>query len=221
MSSLTRHIKRHRWFYLALACGVMAYVASKNMAVQSRIAVTGDTFYLTYLILIAVLVVRAPVERFRDWADDDDEGIFIIMLITIAAVTFSLTSIFSLLNGGPRPDGLRLMISLASAPLAWFVLHTVLSLHYAHVYYAVRATKTKDRAEDDGLQFPGTKEPESWDFLYYSFVVGMTAQVSDVQVTSTRMRQLTLIHGIVSFLFNTVLIALAVNVVVALAQTPK
>lgn len=208
------HIRRHRWFYLALTCGAITWFASRRFSFHGQLAVAGDTFYFTYLVLIASLVMHVPTERFRDWLDDEDEGVFIIVLITLAAVAISLFSIFSLLNAGHKASSVFLALSLASAPLSWLVLHTVFSLRYAHMYYLARALDDADRS----LAFPGTDEPGPWDFIYYSFVVGMTAQVSDVQVLSTRMRRLTILHGLVSFMFNTVLIAIAVNTVVTVAQ---
>jgi uncharacterized membrane protein len=221
MSFFFRHFQRHRWFYIALCCGVAAFIISLGQTENLRIAVTGDTFYLVYLALIGALVLNVPPARFRDWADDEDEGLFLIVIVTLTAIGFSLASIFSLLNAGRRPDELLLLLSLMSAPLAWFVLHTSASLHYAHFYYAGLASEPAANSDCGGLLFPGTEQPGPWDFLYYSFVVGMTAQVSDVQVTSTSMRRLTLVHGVVSFILNTVLIAMAVNVIVALAQTPS
>jgi uncharacterized membrane protein len=214
-----KHLRRHPWFYLALACGAAAWLATGALPRNVRLAVTGDTFYLAYLILTASFVVRVPTDRFRDWIDDRDEGLIIVTLVTLAAVAFSLVSIFTLLNAGHKLSGAYLGLSLASAPLGWFALHTVAALHYAHFYYAARAIEGPG-PDSGGLCFPGTDNPGPWDFLYYSFVVGMTAQVSDVQVVSTPMRRLTMLHGIISFMFNTVLIALAVNTVVALVQAP-
>ena len=213
------HIRRHRWFYLSLLCGAVSWVAAHGYPRNVRLAITGDVFYFVYLVFIVTIVTRVPVDRFRDWVDDEDEGLFIVIIITLAAVAFSLISIFSLLNGGHKTGSLFLALSFASAPLGWFVLHTVAALHYAHIYYLARAGED-DSPEAGGLCFPGTPDPGPWDFLYYSFVVGMTAQVSDVQVISTPMRRLTMLHGIISFLFNTGLIALAVNAVVALVQAP-
>jgi uncharacterized membrane protein len=221
MSFLFRHFRRHRWFYVALCFGVLAFIVSHGQSKNLRIAVTGDTFYLVYLVLVGALVLNVPPARFRDWADDEDEGLFLIVIITLTAIAFSLASIFSLLNGGGRPDRPLLLLSLTSAPLAWFVLHTSASLHYAHFYYARLASEPTASGDSGGLSFPETEQPGPWDFLYYSFVVGMTAQVSDVQVTSTPMRRLTLVHGVASFIFNTVLIAMAVNVIVTLAQAPS
>ena len=136
-------------------------------------------------------------------------------LITLAAIVLSLGSIFSLLNAPGARDELQLALSLVSVPLGWVTLHTVMALHYAHLFYDVHPSR---RAAAEGLQFPATAEPGLWDFLYYAFVVGMTAQVSDVQVLDTRMRRVTLAHGVVSFFFNTVILALAVNVAVGVAH---
>ena len=220
MTFLIRHFRRHRWFYVALCFGLIAFLAARGQSINLRIAAAGDTFYLAYLIFIGTLELSCPPARFRERADDEDEGLFLIVSITLATIFFSLGSIFSLLNAGRRPDELLLLVSLTSAPLGWLVLHTSASLHYAHFYYARRAAEPAANGDSGGLSFPGTGQPGPWDFLYYSFVVGMTAQVSDVQVTSTPMRRLTIGHGVVSFFFNTVLIAMAVNVIVALAQTP-
>jgi uncharacterized membrane protein len=211
------HVRRHRWFYVAFMCGVVAWFAAHNLPFNIRLAATGNAFYLIYLLLIGSFVLRVPAERFRDWIDDEDEGLFIITLTTLAAVALSLTSIFFVLNGVHKMSATFMALSLMSAPLGWFVLHTVAALHYAHFFYGARLADSSD-TELDGLCFPGTPDPGVWDFLYYSFVVGMTAQVSDVQVLSTPMRRLTMLHGIISFIFNTVLIALAVNTVVTLVQ---
>jgi uncharacterized membrane protein len=204
---------RHRWFYFALGCGALAWVLSSSLPFHARLAVTGDSFYLIYLILVGVVLLRAPVQEFRAWTEQEDEGLFLVMLITVVAIIFSLFSIFTLLNAGHERHAIFLLLSLASAPLGWLVLHTVAALHYARMYYG-----GAEGRDPKGLCFPGTQEPGVWEFLYYSFVVGMTAQVSDVQVLSTPMRRLTVLHGLISFMFNTVLIALAVNTVVALVQ---
>ena len=100
------------------------------------------------------------------------------------------------------------------------MLHVIAAFHYAEVYYAPNNLALPKRGKVWSLSFPNTEEPGVWDFLYFSFVIGMTAQVSDVQVASTQMRKLTLSHGVVSFLFNTVLITLAVNIAVILADRP-
>ena len=111
--------------------------------------------------------------------------------------------------------GTWLFLAAIGAPLGWAVLHTVMAFHYADIHYF---DDPDVQGDEKDLSFPGDGDPGPWDFLYYSFVVGMTAQVSDVQVTTTEMRKATLFHGVVSFFFNTVFIAMAVNAVVSLAS---
>ena len=144
-----------------------------------------------------------------------DEGIPLIVLLALAAVVLSLAAIFALLAGEGRPDPWDLPLAIASVPLGWLTLHTIAAFHYAHLYYA---TEGEDVRDAGGLDFPGTREPGAWDFFYFSFVIGMTAQVSDVTVHAAGMRRLVLGHSIVAFFYNTVLLALAVNVAVTLAS---
>jgi len=96
------------------------------------------------------------------------------------------------------------------------VLHTVMAFHYADLHYFDDPDTPDDDSRD--LDFPGCALPGPWDFLYFSFVVGMTCQVSDVQVKTATMRRAVLSHGVASFFFNTVFIAMAVNAGVSLAS---
>lgn len=179
-----------------------------------RLMVAGDGFFGVYLVSMAVLETRATPEDMRRRASFEDEGIILIVLITLTAISLSIGSIFALLNEPERPDTLRLALAIASVPLGWLTLHTIAAFHYAHLYYAKAMSSRGHRQDAGGLEFPDTSEPTGWDFLYYSFVVGMTAQVSDVQVLTTPMRRLTLAHGVVSFFYNTIILALAVNLAV-------
>jgi uncharacterized membrane protein len=102
--------------------------------------------------------------------------------------------------------------------LGWLTLHTVAAFRYAHLYYTPVPSGTGASRDAGGLAFPSTSEPGPWDFLYYSLVIGMTSQVSDVQTLSAEMRRTTLVHGVTSFFFNTVILALAVNVAAGYAH---
>jgi uncharacterized membrane protein len=212
----TRHIRHHGRFYLAAFAGAAIWLAALVLHWPQPPLVGGDTFFLIYLVLMTRFTLRIRPEGLRRRASVEDEGIPLIVLPALAAIVLSLAAIFSLLNRGGAPDPAELSLAVASVPLGWLVLHTIAAFHYAHSFYA---TSDEDDAQDAGsLDFPGTKEPEASDFLYFSFVIGMTAQVSDVTVQTAGMRRLVLLHGIVSFFYNTVLLALAVNVAVTLAQ---
>jgi uncharacterized membrane protein len=172
-----------------------------------------DTFFVVYLFLITFLV-HETCEELEARAAVEDEGILLVILILLAAVGTSCVAIIIVLHHSHGQVTWPLITALAGAPLGWFTLHVTAAFHYANLYYA--PVKRNDLAKRP-LVFPGGQEPSAWDFLYYAFVVGMTAQVSDVQVAGARIRRATLGHGVVSFLFNTVLIAMAVNAVVTLA----
>ncbi|MGZ8410370.1 MAG: DUF1345 domain-containing protein [Hyphomicrobium sp.] len=192
---------------------MIVWTATGMLAQPVRLLVAGDGFFGVYLVLMAVLETRATPEDMRRRASFEDEGIILIVLITLTAISLSIGSIFALLEP-ERPDTFRLALAIASVPLGWLTLHTIAAFHYAHLYYAKVMSSRGHRQDAGGLEFPDTSEPTGWDFLYYSFVVGMTAQVSDVQVLTTPMRRLTLAHGVVSFFYNTVILALAVNLAV-------
>ena len=87
--------------------------------------------------------------------------------------------------------------------LSWVFVHVIFALHYAHEFYDMHAP--------GGLAFPGEHEPDYWDFIYFSFVIGMTSQVSDVTVTGQRLRRVVAAHGVLSFVFNVALLALSIN----------
>lgn len=217
MVDLLSHFSQHRWFYVALALGVIAALVASSVDPTLAIPVGGDTFYATYLILIGRMARHLTAARLRTKAAADDEGIILIAVITVAALIFSLVSIFTLLNTHPTPDLTHLVLALSAAPLAWFVLHTNAAFHYAHYYYG-DPDGASGKPQRGGLRFPGPSEPGIWDFIYFAFVIGMTAQTADIDIESTGIRRRATGHGIVSFVFNTVLIAVAVNVVVALIQ---
>jgi uncharacterized membrane protein len=176
------------------------------------VVVAGDAFFGLYLAWTAVIASHASLDTIRRRADIEDEGMPLIVLITLIAAGLGIAAIFSLLNQAAGVSTLHLVLAILSVLLGWATLHTVIALRYAHLYYGRAGKGAGKRQDAKGLEFPGDEPPGMWDFLYYAFVVGMTAQVSDVQVTGSYMRRLTLVHGVLSFFFNTVILALAVNV---------
>ena len=212
LASAPRHFYHHGRFYLSVLLGVAVWMAARFwLEHQLRLVVAGDVFFSVYLATTALFATHMTPEQLRTRSNYEDEGMIVIVLITSIAIVLSLVSIFSLLNEPGTSDTFHLALALVGVLSGWLTLHTIVAFRYAHLYYG-RASHREGQADAGGLAFPGTQEPTTWDFLYYSFVVGMTAQVSDVDVHSSRMRRLTLAHSIASFFFNTVLLALAVNV---------
>jgi uncharacterized membrane protein len=210
-AAFTHHLR----FYGAAVCGVAAFLAARLAGFSAPALAGGDVFYLVFLFFCAVMISGQSADTLRARANSEDEGVGIVILITLATLAFFSDAVFVALNH--RHDHAIIVLVLAGlgAFLGWLVLHTVMAFHYANLHYF----DDPERPSDDGgdLDFPGCEEPNLWDFLYFSFVVGMTAQVSDVEVKTSVMRRAVLGHGVISFFLNTVFIAMAVNAAVALA----
>lgn len=219
----TTHFRHHGRFYLAALAGIAVALGAWNLHWPLQPLVGGNAFFLVYLALMLRFTIRITPDGLRKRASVEDEGIRLIIALALAAIIFSLVAIFLLLNRGGKPEFMELSLVVASVPLGWLMLHTIAAFHYAHMFYATSdadgpSSQQVDQRDAGGLNFPGTREPGAWDFLYFSFVIGMTAQVSDVTVQTAGMRFVVLIHGVVSFFYNTVLLALAVNLAITLTQ---
>ena len=155
------------------------------------------------------MIARSSVTDCHDHAALYDEGDWVILVLVIAAVAASFVCIAVELPALKAPNHSMLrgvIVTGATVALSWTFTHTVFTLHYANVYYR------PDEDGPGGLAFPGHRPPDYRDFLYYSFVIGCASQTGDVATVSRAMRHLTMIHGIVSFAFNTAILALTINV---------
>lgn len=211
-SAARNHWRHHNRFYLSLAAGGVAWAAGWTLDPQLRLVLAGDVFYAVYLAWAWVLVNKLTPAAMRKRSSVEDEGTLLILLLTLATIVFSLVSLFGIFGHGTDSRPALLAASVASVPLGWFALHVIFAFRYAHIYY--ERADGKKSSDAGGLAFPNCPEPTAWDFVYHAFVVGATAQVSDVQVTSTEARRLTWAHSMIAFFYNTVLIALAVNIAV-------
>ena len=205
---------RHKRFFIAFGLGSALGAAGLLLpiAIEFRALIGANAFFLIYLALMLRFARTTSAPELRRHAEQADEGVALILILATVSVAVSLGAIAMVLNG-PQ-DGLAWAswVALGSVPLGWAMVHTLLAFHYAHLFYRPEADQPAG-----GLTFPDTKAPEAWDFLYFSFVIGMTAQVSDVVTSSTPMRQMVLAHSVASFFYNTILLALAVNAAVTAA----
>jgi uncharacterized membrane protein len=140
-----------------------------------------------------------------------EEGEWTIFAIVVLGTVMSFAAIVSEFSGTKdMPPALRrqhVTLVVATLVVTWLVTQIVFALRYAHEYY----TATTGHVPDKGLDFPGGEPPDYWDFAYFAVVLGMTFQVSDVQITSRKLRRLAIVHGLLGFVFNTVIVALTVN----------
>lgn len=199
---------------VVIALLVFFIVEIKSIDSLSHFMIGWDTFSLCMIVMSCVTFGITNSNQIRAQAKIQDSSrslIFVIVLIaTLASFLAVLLLIVSKKEGN---DGFeyKIPIAIAGMVLSWFLIHTIFTLRYAHIYYGDHETKKNTHA--GGLDFPGDDRPEYLDFAYYSFVLGMTFQVSDVQITSKRFRRLALLHGLLSFGFNTVMIALTINLI--------
>lgn len=207
---------------LAAALVVLAGVAwllPGSLAYSVRLAAAWDVGVVFFLALTWWAVEQCPPEGMRRTVLENDQGRVGVLLLVLAAIAASVAAIFFLLEkpqeSGAAPPTLHVVLAVTTIVCSWFMTHVMFALHYAHRFYRDDPT-TPEQDATGGLGFPGTQAPHYWDFLYFSFVIGMTSQVSDVQVTTHGMRRLVLWHGVLSFAFYTVVLALSINIVAGL-----
>ncbi len=211
-----RIAKLHGKLMIAAAVGVVVAVfAPHDWRMPTRLLAGWDIGIACYLGLTHTMVMRCDVERIRKRAAQQDEGAFAILLLTIGATLASLVAIVFDLGGSKQAPHdqaiLQALLAMATILLSWAFVHTIFSIHYAHEYYGERRD-----GKLGGLNFPGDKEPDYLDFLYFSLVIGMTSQVSDVAITSKVLRRVASVHGVLSFFFNLIVLALTVNMISSL-----
>ncbi len=204
---------RHTPFYAAAVAGLAGAAIGLSIDGTLAVSLAASAFFSAYLALTLVSVSKLTKTYLKGNAAASDAPVWLIFLITLGAVIAALISLFVVINTGGSSDPLRLAIALLAVPLGWLTIHIMSAIHYAHLFWQPGPREGKPRR---GLEFPGTSEPEGWDFVYFACVIGMTAQTSDVQITGSHMRRFNLAHAIISFFFNTVLVAAAVNVAVSL-----
>jgi len=207
MSTPMRVVYARPRTFIAFAVGVVAgFLTPDSMRLVTRLLIGWDTFVALYLLLVYTMVLRSGVHHVRRNAVIQDDGRFLILLVTAVGAFASIAAIVFEL-GEQHRGTLELGLATLTIALSWAAVHTTFALHYAHEYY--RGTKP------GGLQFPSGDRHEDadyWDFVYFSFVIGMTAQVSDVGITDKTIRRTATAHGMISFIYNTALVALMVNI---------
>ena len=190
--------------FISLAIGLASLLfLPASWRPASRLLVAWDIFVAIYMGLAFITVFSCGIDDIRRQAARQDDGRFFILIMTGLGAFASIAAIVMELAIKPQ-QAPQLILAVVTIVLSWTAIHTTFALHYAHDYY--RGVKP------GGLAFPGDDQPDYWDFVYFSFVIGMTAQVSDVGITDKMIRRTAAAHGVISFIFNTALVALMVNI---------
>lgn len=203
-------------FALSVALGIGALcLVPRSEAWQLRAMVGWDVMALTLLALSWKILLGSDARTTELRAGDEDPGGFAVFVVAVLSSLFSLfaaTLVLRLMHG-QTCSNLWVVLALVSVALSWVVTHTAYTFRYAHLYYT--------GSTNGGLDFPGGETPCDMDFAYYAFTVGMCFQVSDVQVSASNIRRATLGHALLSFVFNTTIVALALNVMFQLLSGPS
>ncbi len=200
--------------FIAIATGIVAFLLlPPSLRAATRTLIGWDAFIALYLTLVYSMMLGSDHREVRRHAAMQDDGRFLIVLVTALGAFASIAAIVLEL-GASRRGTPELVLATATIGLSWAAVHTAFALHYAHDYYR--------GGKPGGLHFPSGDthdHADSWDFVYFSFVIGMTAQVSDVGITDKMIRRTATVHGIISFIYNTALVALMVNIAASAIST--
>ena len=207
MSKPARVVYARPRTFFSVAIGIVAFfLLPASLRLVTRLLLGWDVFATLYLVLAYIMMLRCGLAHIKRNAVLQDDGRFLILLVTALGAFASIAAIVSELGESHR-GGAELALATLTIALSWAAVHTTFALHYAHDYYR--------GAKPGGLQFPSGDQHDHadyWDFVYFSFVIGMTAQVSDVGITDKTIRRTATAHGIISFIYNTALVALMVNI---------
>jgi uncharacterized membrane protein len=203
----------------AAAALLLYFLLAGRAGAATRFLIAADGGALVFLAVVWIMMASATPEGMRRRAELEDEGRYTILVFSVtAAIAILITIIFELHGIKDLPPPLAAFhVALAAGTilLSWLFMNTIFALHYAHGYYG-DADPSKEYKPVGGLVFPGQPQPDYWDFLYFSFVVGMTFQVSDVEIEDYNLRRGVLAHGVLAFFFNVIVVALTINIVAGL-----
>ncbi|HEY9771549.1 MAG TPA: DUF1345 domain-containing protein [Coleofasciculaceae cyanobacterium] len=200
--------------FVAIVGSVLIYILTPQwLQLYTRIIIAWNAGVIVFLASVFLMTSRATSEKMRSQAQRQDESRWIILIVVVVAACTSLLAIVFMLNGSKNSQPLlilHIILALFTIFASWLLIHTMFALHYAHLYYQ------NNHQQLEPLEFPGEKLPDYADFIYFSLGIGMTSQVADVQIASRILRRLALVHQVLSFFFNTLILALAINIMASL-----
>lgn len=209
---------RLRLLISAAVGGVSFFLSPHAAFVGARLLIAWNVAVVCFLVMAYGMMLKTDAgETRRSVMEQDQSGAAILAVVIVAATTSLFAIGFMLAHSkelSPTPKLLLIALAGIAIVFSWLLVHTMFALHYAHRYYGDLAEPLGE--VDKGLSFPGAEQPDYLDFAYFSFVIGMTSQVSDVQVATRRMRRLVWFHGLLSFVFYTVILAITINIVAGL-----
>lgn len=204
--------------YFAVATGALAALLLPSpLPTSLRAAIAWNLGALVYLLFAFRLMRSCDGNQVRSRAAKQDDSRVVILALILLAIASSFAAITGLINEAKAAKDWAkiayIALSCITIVSSWAVTQVVFTLHYAHDYYRPAAHALDAKG---GLDFPGDTLPDYWDFLYFATSIGATSQTSDVAITSKALRRLVTLHAVVSFFFNTTVLALTINIAASL-----
>lgn len=203
--------------FLAIITFLLLFITELEVVI--RIMIAWSAFALSYIITSCIVVFTQTSTEIRKHAKQEDGSrIYVFLLIVITSFASLLTVLLLMASQKLKdaPQAVLVPVAISGMLLSWLMVHVIFAFHYAHLYYGNDTSDPSKHAE--GLEFPNEKKPDYVDFVYFSFVIGTTFQVSDTDVTSRPIRRLVLLHGLLSFGLNAFVVALTVNLIAGLIK---
>jgi uncharacterized membrane protein len=213
-ASIARSIAIRPKVYLAVLAGVTAAVLLPDTLSGSiRTALAGDIGAVVYLAIGVRMMLTHGGDVIRQRAAAQDDGSAVILAVVLVAIALSFWTIFGVLSEAKQVSGamkgLYTGLAAATVLLSWLVTQVAFTFHYAHEFYRPDDTAEKRAG---GLEFPKDSSPDYWDFFYFATSIGAASQTSDIAIRTKALRRLVTLHAIISFFFNTAVLALAINI---------
>jgi uncharacterized membrane protein len=210
-SNVTMIGPRLRLGLSAIAGAAVFALLPTSLSLSIREAMSWNAGALIYLAVVFHVMATSNGDVIRARAARQDDSRVVVLFIILLAICASFVAITGLLSETPQaPKAISLPLVLAAVTivLAWCVTQVVFTLHYAHEYYRPNATGGRFAG---GLDFRSEKLPDYWDFLYFATSIGAASQTSDVSIRTKKLRRLVTVHAVISFFFNTAVLALSIN----------
>jgi uncharacterized membrane protein len=216
-------IPAHGRLMIGLSVALIVFFLSQRTPPAIQFILVWSSFSFTILLMLWTIIFTTTAAEVRVIAGKQDSSRAIISIFVLFASVVSLFAVVFLMRNMPNPKQAgypyHVGFAIISVILSWNMIHTIFAIRYAHLYYKLMyEERMSQKVHKGGLIFPNDDLPDYFDFAYFSFVIGMTWQVSDIQITSRRIRRMVLIHALLSFVYNTVILALSINIISGLIQ---
>ena len=211
----------HHRVMISLVAGVVTFLlVYPTVSLPSALLFAWMGFALFAIILMWITILSSHPREVQKIAKLQDSSRSMISAIVIIASVFSLLAVYFLLKsakGHSQNVNDHILLSITAVFISWWLVHTIFTFRYAHMYYDITHDDGTPRP-GGGLDFPEDEHPDYMDFVYFAFVIGMTFQVSDIEISAKAIRRLAWLHGLISFIFNTTIVALGINVISGLVS---